>query len=251
MSDARVLLTEVRHRPWGLPQGTPVMAQTWQSLLFAHWPVSADELRQVMPSQLSPDLYEGEAWVGVVPFGMSRVRLRGIPALPWLSAFPELNVRTYVTVGGKPGVYFFSLDAGNPVAVRVARRWYNLPYFQARMSLRAAGGWTYYSSQRTHPHAPAAALVARYRPVSDVLYAAPGTLEHWLTERYCLYTVDGRGRVYRGEVHHAPWPLRRAEAEIARNTMTASHGIRVPGTPPLLHYAERLDVLAWSPRRVG
>lgn len=235
------------HRPWPLPDRPPVMAQTWHDLLFAHWPVPVGELRMVVPPALAIDTYEGEGWVGVVPFRMSGVRLRGLPMAPGLSALPELNLRTYVSVGGKPGVYFFSLDAGNPVAVAVARAWYHLPYYNARMSTQRDGDRISYRSRRAHPGAPPALFVGRYRPTGPAYLSRSGTLEYWLTERYCLYTTDRRGRVVRAEIHHAPWPLQSAAAEISRNTLPEAHGIRLPDTPPLLYFTQRLEVVAWSP----
>jgi uncharacterized protein YqjF (DUF2071 family) len=166
-------------------------------------------------------------------------------------------VRTYVRQGGKPGVYFFSLDAENRVAVSVARRWFHLPYYYARMATRAAEGGIEYASHRVdaptdHAHTTSGArLVAWYRPTGEVYHPLRGTLEHWLTERYCLYATDSRKRIYRGEIHHGPWPLQPAEAQFALNTMTAPLGLSLPETPPLLHFAQRLDVLVWSPRSLG
>ena len=240
-------LQEAAHRPWPLPAGPWVMAQSWHDLLFAHWPVEAAALRPLVPSDLQIDTFDGRAWLAVVPFRMSGVRLRGIPPVPWLSAFPELNVRTYVTGGEKPGVWFFSLDAGNPLAVAIARAWFHLPYFKARMSCEDREGWIHYHSERTHRGAPVGLLQARYRPVAEVVSAQPGTLEHFLTERYCLYTTDGRGRIIRGDIHHQPWPLQRAEAEFARNSMTESLAISLT-SPPLLHFARRQDVVVWPPK---
>lgn len=227
------------------------MAQTWHDLLFAHWPVLADEARRAVPSSLQIDTFDGQAWIGVVPFRMSGVRPRLLPPAPWLSAFPELNLRTYVSVGEKPGVWFFSLDAGNSIAVEVARRWYNLPYFRARMSLRDSGDCAHYRSHRIHRSAPPADFVGRYRPTGGVFRAERGTLAHWLTERYCLYAQDRRCRLYRGEIHHDPWPLQPAEAEIEVNTMTLPHGIRLPSIAPLLHFARRLDVAVWPLKRAS
>ncbi len=135
---------------------------------------------------------------------MSGVRLRGAPAVPWLSAFPELNVRTYVKYGGKPGVWFFSLDAGNALAVAIARVWFHLPYFRARMSCDGRDGYIYYRSGRTHRRAPSAVLKCRYRPSNEVFYPQPGTLEYFLTERYCLYASGGNGRLICVEIHHPP-----------------------------------------------
>lgn len=244
------ILQEVAHRPWPLPAGPWVMAQSWHDLLFAHWPVDAAALRQLIPPQLQIDAFNGQAWLAVVPFRMTGVRLRGTPSVPWLSAFPELNVRTYVTSKGKPGVWFFSLDAANSLAVTIARAWFHLPYFRARMSCAEHQGWIHYASERTHRQAPAALLKGRYRPVGDVFFPHPGTLEHFLTERYCLYATDARGQIIRAEIHHPPWPLQPAEAEFARNSMAESLGIAV--TPhPLLHFARRQDVLVWPPRKIA
>jgi uncharacterized protein YqjF (DUF2071 family) len=226
------------------------MKQQWHDLLFAHWPVPVTVVQRLVPRQLAVDSFDGRAWVGVVPFRMAGVRPRGVPPLPGLSAFPELNVRTYVHTGGKAGVYFFSLDATNRVAVAAARRFFHLPYHRARMASRDVGGTIEYRSRRTHRGSAPAEFIGRYRPVSPPRVAERGSIDHWLTERYCLYTTDARGSLRRGEVHHAPWPLQAAEAEIERNTMAAAGGIELPGGPPLLHFARRLDVLIWPLTRV-
>ena len=226
------------------------MAQTWHDLLFAHWPVPAAILRPHIPAQLEIDTFDGQAWIAVVPFRMSGVRLRATPAVPWLSAFPELNVRTYVVADGKPGVWFFSLDAGNGLAVVIARAWFHLPYFRARMWCEERERWIDYRSERVHRGAANAVLQGRYRPVGAQFFAQRGTLEHFLTERYCLYALDGRGQIIRGEIHHGAWPLQVAEAEFAENTMTNAAGILLPAEKPLLHFAKRQDVLVWQPRRV-
>ena len=226
------------------------MAQTWHDLLFAHWPIAATALRPHIPTHLEIDTFEGQAWLAVVPFRMSGVRLRGTPAMPWLSSFPELNVRTYITLGAKPGVWFFSLDAGNPLAVAIARAWFHLPYFRARMSCEDRDGWIHYRSERTHRGSPAGSLEARYRPVGEVFFAKPGTLEHFLTERYCLYTTDSSGRLIRGEIHHPPWPLQLAEASFERNTIAQASQLSLPKlSSPLLHFSRRQDVLVWQPQR--
>lgn len=244
----KVNLEQIKHRPWPRPDGHWVMAQSWHDLLFAHWPVDAASLRRQIPSRLEIDIYDGRAWLGVVPFRMSGVRLRATPALPWLSAFPELNVRTYVVAEGKPGVWFFSLDAANRIAVAIARTWFHLPYFRARMSCEEKSGWIEYRSERTHRGAPYGAFHGRYRPAGEVFGAKPGSLEHFLTERYCLYAVDGAGRLIRSEIHHAPWPLQNAEAEMVSNTMPEASGIEIPPAKPLLHFAKRQDVVVWQPR---
>ena len=247
---ASAILQVLEHRPWPLPPGPWVMAQSWHDLLFAHWPVDAAKLRVLIPEKLAIDTFDGQAWLAVVPFRMTGVRLRWTPALPWLSTFPELNVRTYVTCDGKPGVWFFSLDAGNSLAVAIARAWFHLPYFRARMRCSEGDGWIEYTSERTHPDAPVAVLQGRYRPVGPSYISRLGSLEHFLTERYCLYTVDGSGRIIRGEIHHRPWLLQRAEAKFDLNTMANSLELAL-GLPSLLHFAKLQDVLVWPPERVA
>jgi uncharacterized protein len=243
-------LAQIGQRPWPLPSGAWVMAQSWHDLLFAHWPLPPAMLRAHVPARLAIDTFRGQAWLGVVPFRMSGVRLRGTPAVRWLSSFPELNVRTYVVAEGKPGVWFFSLDAENAVAVAIARAWFHLPYFRARMSCNRRDGWIEYSSERTHRGATKGELSGRYRPVGESFIAQNGALEHFLTERYCLYAADGE-RLLRGEIHHRPWVLQTAEAEFAKNTMAEAARISLPAERPLLHFARRQDVVVWQPRRLA
>jgi uncharacterized protein YqjF (DUF2071 family) len=244
------ILQQVEHRPWPLPRGPWIMAQSWHDLLFAHWPVEAAMLRPHIPPDLEIDTFDGHAWLGIVPFRMSGVRLRWTPALPGLSAFPELNVRTYVTAQKKPGVWFFSLDAANPIAVATARFSFHLPYFTAQMKCEEKNGWINYRSERTHRGAPAGIIEGRYRPVSDFFEAQPGSLDHFLTERYCLYSAASRERVYRGEIHHPPWRLQFAEAEFERNSMAEAAGLTLPKQKHLLQFARRQDMVAWAPQRI-
>lgn len=242
----------IEHRPYPLPDGPWAMRQTWHELIFAHWPVDPDVLRPRIPPGLALDVIDGQAWVGIVPFRMSNVRPRFTPAMPWISAFPELNVRTYVTADNKPGVWFFSLDAGNMLAVWAARKTFFLPYFHAKMSVECLedGKTVRYRSQRVHRGAPGASLRATYRPVGEPFQPQPGTLEWRLTERYCLY-CENKGRVYRAEIQHPPWRLQAAEWEADENTMAAAHGILLPDIPPLVHYADRQDMVAWLLERVS
>jgi uncharacterized protein YqjF (DUF2071 family) len=226
------------------------MVQAWRELLFAHWPLPPEALRRAVPPELPIDTYEGQAWIAVVPFNLSVIRPRAVPPVPGLSSFLELNVRTYVTIGGKPGVYFFSLDAGNPLAV-VGARSMAINYFYAWMGMERRGDEKRYRSKRLWPGPTGAAFRGSYRPVGPAASPSPGTLVHWLTERYCLYAVDGRGHVSRLEIHHPPWQLAQAEAEFPLNTMTAPLGIRLPDTTPLLHYAERQDMVGWLPEQLG
>jgi uncharacterized protein YqjF (DUF2071 family) len=242
---------DMQYRQWIAPAQRAVMGQVWSELLFAHWPVSYEALRSKIPTGLELDTFEGQAWVGVVPFLMSDVRLFGMPAMPYLSSFAELNVRTYVTVDNKPGVYFFSLDASNPVAVTTARNWYHLPYYNAKMQVDVTASKIRYLSQRTHRLAPAGNLEAIYGPTGDVFQTTPGTLEHWLTARYCLYAADRHQNIYRGEINHAPWPLQTAQAKFIKNSVAQSWGIDLPQIEPLLHFSRRLEVVAWPIHRIS
>lgn len=241
-------MTVAFHLPWPLPSGHHGMDMEWHDLLFMHYPVAMDRLRALVPSSLEVETFEGRAWIGIVPFRMTGVKPRFAPALPWLSAFAELNVRTYVTCEGKPGVWFFSLDAANPVAVSVARRFFHLPYFNARMSLRHQGRTVCYASERTHKRAAPAEFRANYSPAGPAITSKPGSLEYWLTERYCLYSADSRGTTRRVDIHHEPWPLQAGEAEIEKNTMLEWLGVEPVEAAPLLHFARYLKVMAWLPR---
>jgi uncharacterized protein YqjF (DUF2071 family) len=249
----RSIVSRSEHRPWPLPTGPWLMTQSWHNLLFAHWRVELSELRQMVPAAFEVDLFSGQAWLGVVPFLMTNVGLRGTPSLPWLSEFPELNVRTYVRVENRPGVYFFSLDAGRRLPVLGARTLLNLPYFLADMSIKAGTDGVAYESLR-RAHGPAlsssngpAVFRAEYGPTGPAFTPSKGSLEYFLTERYCLYHQSRRGVPYRLEIHHPPWSVQIARAEITVNTMAAVSGIRIGGPPELLHFAQRQDVVAWAP----
>jgi uncharacterized protein YqjF (DUF2071 family) len=245
-----VVISRTAHRPWPMPDEPWIMTQTWNDLLFAHWPVSARELRERVPPGLELDLFEGQAYVGVVPFHMTNVAPRGVPVIPFVSAFVELNVRTYVTLGGKPGVYFFSLDANSQLAVTAARTMFGLPYFLASMDARVEAGQIVYRSERTLRDGAPAEFRAQYWPAGEVFTARPGSLEWFLTERYCLYNVDSSFHAQRLEIHHPPWPLQRAEAKISVNTMAEAAGIRLPSMAPLVHFAARQDMVAWPIHRI-
>jgi uncharacterized protein YqjF (DUF2071 family) len=245
------LLAETAHRPWPLAHRRWVMIQRWHDLLFAHWPLDPAALRPLVPRELELDLFDGRAWIGIVPFRMSGVRLHGLPPLPRAHAFAELNVRTYVVRDDKPGVWFASLDAGSALIVTAARAWFHLPYFRARMVLEERDGWIEYRSQRTQRGAPRADLDLRYRPTGPAERSRAGTLERFLTERYCLYARGPGGELLRGDIHHAPWPLQPAEARIAQNDMASAVGVELPAEAPLVHFTRFLEVLLWAPTRVA
>jgi uncharacterized protein YqjF (DUF2071 family) len=239
----------LEHRPWELPSGPWVMAQNWEDLLFAHWPLPVHAMRALVPGGLELDTFEERAWIGIVPFRMSGVRLRGMPAVPGLSAFPELNVRTYVKTEGKPGVWFFSLDAANRVAVEVARAWFHLPYFRAHMKVRTEGTEVIYGSSRADRRGRGEQFEARYAPWGECFHAQPGWLEYFLTERYCLYAQRPDGTLLRSEIHHAQWELMCGRGRISTNTMVKSLGIVLSGEP-VLHLSKLQEVVVWAPEVV-
>jgi uncharacterized protein len=242
------MLQEVAHRPWKMPDRPWVMTQTWHDLLFAHWSVDPSQRRSKVPAWLELDLFNGDAWIGIVPFHMTNVAPRGVPSLPWVSEFPELNVRTYVRVADRPGIYFFSLDAGNALALRTARTLLNLPYYTASMAVdETANGIQYRSSRLSEVTAE---FSGTYEATGPPFVAAEASLEYFLTERYCLYHVDHQGAPYRLEIHHPPWPLQPAHAQLVRNTPADVSGVRLPDRSPVLHFAKRQDMVAWTPSAV-
>jgi uncharacterized protein len=227
-----------------------IMNMRWDDLAFFHWPVPVVTLEKHIPSDLQLETFAGQAWIGIVPFRMAGVHARGLPEVPGTNEFLELNLRTYVTNGTRPGVWFFSLDCANPLAVRGARVGFSLPYFDAKMQSLETNSSFDYSSTRTHRGAPAATFHAKYEPSSKVTPSTPGTLEHWLTERYCLYAQRPTGQVIRGEILHKPWPLQSCKVEILENTLCDSLGLKLRTEPTLAHFAKRLEVQAWWPQNL-
>jgi uncharacterized protein len=223
----------------------------WCDLAFLHWPVAPNALRPLIPPGLAIETFDGDAWLGIVPFRMEGVRVRGTPPLPTVHAFPEINVRTYVRGAGRVGVWFFSLDATSRLAVRGARWLYNLPYFDADIDatreVDSAGHETIrYTSRRVHRAAPSAGFAASYSAKGDPCEAVPGTLDHFLAERYCLFMYDDRRELGLLDVDHAPWTLRRGRADIRVNSMAAAAGIQLPDIAPIVHIGDDLDVRAWA-----
>jgi uncharacterized protein YqjF (DUF2071 family) len=238
------ILAKTSHRPWPVPATPWSLTMRWHDLLFLHWPVQADLIRPLIPEGLELDTFEGSAWIGIVPFHMSRVRLRYFPRFAAL-AFPEMNVRTYVWSPGRSGVWFFSLDAANRLAVKAARLLYGLPYYDAKITVKSEQGAVHYDSSRIDTSSGRAEFSASYKPTGTMYRSAPGTIDRWLTDRYCLYNVDRAGRLGYVEIHHAPWPLQVAEVDLRVNTMAQPLDIELPNTPPLAHFAGYLEVIAW------
>lgn len=229
-------------RPW-------IMRMRWVELLFAHWPIDPGAVGGLLPPDLEIDTYDGQAWLGIIPFRMEDVAPRGLPSPPGLGAFPEVNLRTYVRHRGRSGVWFLSLDAASRITVEGARRFFRLPYFHAEMAATSDGDAIAYRSRRTDRRGRPAELAIGYRPTGPVEPAVPGSLEAWLTDRMRVFAVGLDGRVVRTEIRHAPWPLQPAEAEIRIESLAAAQGLELPAVRPHLRYSQRLDVRGWWPRR--
>lgn len=252
-------LATIGHRPFPLPNRPWTMTQRWNDLLFAHWPIAAEQMASLIPDGLELDLFDGYAWIGVVPFWMDRIRSR-LPAtanesMPFSRSFTELNLRTYVRskLTGRAGVFFFSLDAASALAVAGARILFHLPYYLATMQRdTSANGTVRYKSLRLLSTSKAA-FQATYRGSGlkpNQPPSQPGSIEHFLTERYCLFTTS-RGRILVGNIHHLPWPLEPAEAEIRINDLPRTKGLVLPATSPLLLFSKSLEVYIWSLRPDG
>jgi uncharacterized protein YqjF (DUF2071 family) len=231
------------------PAGRPIMHQNWGKLLFMHWRIDEKLLRPLIPSPLEIDTFDGSAWIGVVPFTMWGIRASFLPPIPGTSAFHELNVRTYVHHRGVPSVWFLSLDAANRLAVWGARKFFHLPYFNAEMSLDQTGNTISYSSLRRDRRGPLAELRAGWSIGASLPETSAGTLEFFLTERYCL-DAERNGRLYRSRIHHQPWPLQNAELNLLSSTLIESHGLPTPADDPILHYAEKISVDIWPLRSI-
>jgi hypothetical protein len=226
-----------RLQPSIRPQRSLAGYQTWTDLLFVHWRIPVEMLVPLLPRELTVDTWEGEAWVGLVPFRMSGVRPWWSPALPGISNFPEANVRTYVHRDGRdPGVWFFSLEAAQWLAVRLARWGWHLPYYWASMQVERLESRVEYRSRRLSREGRSATVrtVAEIGPVlpsNKDGQAVPGTFEHFLVERYLLYSQSRRGVLYRGQVHHTPYPLRQAKLLEFQESLLAAAGIFPPDPP--------------------
>jgi len=233
-----------RIAPTRRPDARVVQRQSWRELSFLHWRIPVATLRALVPAALEIDTFEGDAFIGLVPFTMTGVRPIWAPPVPGVSNFHETNVRTYVHHEGRdPGVWFFSLEAASRIAVAIARGFWHLPYHYAKMSLdKGADGVIRYASERKSPPPLRAVCNVTARPLSEPKAATPGTLEHFLAERYVLYADTGKGTLRRGRVYHTPYPLQTAEVPAWEESLLAAAGIPRPAGEPLAHYASGVDV---------
>jgi uncharacterized protein len=225
----------VSHRPWPLPDGPWAQAQTRRDVLFVHWRVALDELARLLPPELPLDTFEGEAWLGVTCFRMEGFRVRGLPPVPGLSSFPQLEVLTYVTLDDRPGVWLFSLEAGKPLIVEAAKRTHRLPAYRAEIAIAEESGGVLFAASRD-----GLAFKAQYAGAGQPFTAPAGSLERFLVERYAVYTADG-GRLYRADLHHAPWLLEAAQATVETATISP---VALEGEPYAL-WSGAQDLLVW------
>ena len=234
-------LRRVGHRPFPPPESRWTLGQTWEHTFWAHWPLSADEIRPRIPEELELEEQDGSAWLGIMFFRVRSLRARGALPLPGISSFLQLNVRTYVRgPDGLPGVWFFSIDASSRLASLGLRRVYRVPAFNARMTLEQVGDWQ--DAECVRLGEPGRVFSARYRASGESFHAKLGSLESFLTERYRLFTVDGRA-----EMHHDRWRLSPAEAEVE----LASIAPFALGEPRCCHFAFRQDALIWPPEPIA
>lgn len=244
------ILRQVDHRPWPLPRGPWVGFQSWQQELFAHWPVAAEPLRTALPPGLELDTFDGQAWVGATPFIIRSSHVRGLPPLPPIAEYLELNLRTYVRRDDMPGVWFLSLDASSRTAVLGGRALYRLPYFTAEMRMTQVAGSSPGVEFESRRPDGSGAFRAHYAAAGPAMQASPGSLDHFLFERYLLYAALHRGGLLRAHVHHAPWSLRPVDAEVDAEGLLRAGGVAAESQPMLLHYSNRQDTLIWGPERV-
>jgi uncharacterized protein YqjF (DUF2071 family) len=230
-----------------LASGRWIGRQRWHDLLFAHWPVSASAIRPLIPGALEIDEFQGTSWVSLVPFLMEDVMLRGLPAIPGISAFPEMNLRLYVTYQSRPGIWFVSLDASNRLAVWTARRFARLPYFHASMRVESRENRVVYESARLH--GKDVVFRGRYWPIGSAREAQPGSLDYFLAERYALFAAGPTGEILTIDVHHGPWALQPAALEMDFNTVLSAQGIEIGGLPEIVQFSRRQDVATWPVRK--
>jgi uncharacterized protein YqjF (DUF2071 family) len=240
------ILNEISHRPYPLPSKKWIMRQTWSNLLFLHWPISPDTLRPYIPSHLQIDTFDGYAWLGVVAFSVAGIYPRGLSSLSLTPNFPEINVRTYVTCDGKPGIYFLSLDVDDWASYTIAKRWYHLPYSFARIRFQKEEQTFHFESIRKWTANSPIKFKGEFIPLPEVYYAQKRMLDHWFIERYCLFSSDKRGNIYCGDIHHCPWPLQKVMTNIKENTLFSPFHFDLTKIKPISHFSRGVDTLFWN-----
>jgi uncharacterized protein YqjF (DUF2071 family) len=225
-----------------MPYEKWIMKQSWKNVFFIHLPVSAPSLRPHIPSCLDLDVYEGEPWISLVLFTIEGIYLKGIP-FSVVSAFPEINVRTYISYNKRPGVFFLSLDAKHWATYTIAKKWYHLPYYESQISVKQTNQFTSYNSIRKDRKVVPAEFKGTLKSLSETFYSKQNSLEYWLTERYYLYSSNQGKDAFRAKIHHEPWQLQEAKAEINANTLISSMNILPLNEDPIVHFSTGTNVL--------
>ena len=226
-----------------------LLRMTWRDVGFFHWPVAPELVASTLPEGLAVDRYDGQAWLGVVPFEMDDIRPRGSPIG---RSFGELNLRTYVTDGTTPGVYFYNLDADDRLSVGLARTLFELPYYRASMRLRQRDNEIAFQSRRTDDRAPPADFDATYGPdeTAETHRPEPGSLESFLVERYRFYVADDDDTIYYADIAHDPWPLQAGYVTLRENELFTANEFDKPDGEPVVYYSPGLDVTAGRLHRI-
>ncbi|MEH7125174.1 DUF2071 domain-containing protein [Bacillus sp. JJ1532] len=227
------------------------MRQTWRDLLFIHWPIPSEKLRKHIPASLEIDTFNGSAWLGIIVFVMDGIYPRGLPNISILPKFQEINVRTYVKCNGKSGIYFLSLDVCDWASYTIAKRWLRLPYQSAQISIEKKGQNFHYKSIRKRKTKYEITIDGTYKPLEEVYLPKEGTLDHFLTERYCFFSSNNGIHTYCLEIHHQPWQLQKTEIEIYKNTLFTPFNIDVNKVTPISHFSKGTDSLIWNIKKIG
>ncbi|WP_332649466.1 YqjF family protein [Lysinibacillus sp. 54212] len=224
-----------KHR-LSFPKFPWVLQQNWHNVLFVHYPVYSKSLQKFVPRSLELDTFNGMCWVSIVLFIVKKNRIRLLPLIPGTNQFIQMNVRTYVTLDGTPGVYFLSIDASNKVAVTLATTLFFLPNYDAVMNLQQEGSSIFFQSARKGK--VSLEMECCYKPISPVFYATKNSLEAWLIERYTLFSLNRNGQPVRGDIYHAPWQLQHVEATVYKNTMLTDLSIAAEYNEPIFHFSK-------------
>lgn len=242
---------QLDHRPFPLPSSPWLLSQVWEDLLFMHYPMDPNVLRDYVPRELELDVFQNKAWITIIPFRVTKMKGRGIPSLPLLKEYLEINVRTYVKYKGIPGIYFFSLDANHPLFVIGIKTAIGLPFKHAHIVFNQMENSFRFKHHRQSDKHATEKIELTYKPGEVLFETLPGTLDYWLLERYCMYSYLGKYLI-RGDIHHDKWKVSKATATTSINTMLSFLSPdNCPKIPSFLHYSKRRRVFCYPPKRVG
>jgi uncharacterized protein YqjF (DUF2071 family) len=244
---AQAVIQRNAWRPIPVPQRTWASYQSWDNLLMCHWPIDPALLRPQVPAELELDLFDQQAWIGLIPMLMGEIRLRDLGGIPGEAQFPELNFRTYVRYGGRAGVYFFDVYAHALLADIGARLFFHTPYLPAEVQFdQTDDGGFHFKSHRELSFPPHAKFEATYRPKGDPFQCKPGSIQEFHAERYSAFARTFTGAIVRGDLIHDPWEIQEVDAEIQENTVLAGAGFDLPLMAPNVHYAKGVQTVLWT-----